>query len=295
VDDRSLTHHPIAALPDDELRSALELATPEELAELTEILFRPKFNPIDYVNKLDPLDIQSLPYSDWLDALEHRFRFLAADGLTVIQRRTATLSYHQILIQVCRHLRLPYYSDMTPTELESEIFLHLLERAWEKMPKKERQALNAEIQVVIASSDLARHVPEALRQDPMRLVLKGGSAIAISAVMRPVVLRMIAQQFAIHFAQYEIARQTIQKGGIASLAQFQSLFTLKTAQQGMATNLARYGAARSVFAFIGPALWTWFLADLGWRSISTNYARVIPTVFALAQIRLTRLSAAEAV
>ncbi len=289
MDDRSLSHCPIAALPDDELRGALELATPEELAELTEILFRPKFNPIDYVNKLDPLDIQSLPYSDWLDALEQRFRFLAADGLTVLQRRTATLSYHQILVQVCRHLRLPYYSDMTPTELESEIFLHLLERAWEKMPAKERQALNASIQVVIASSDLARHVPEALRQDPMRLVLKGSSAIAISAVMRPIVLQMIAQQFAIHFAQYEIARQTIGKGSLASL---QSLLRLKTAQHGMATNLARYGAARSIFAFIGPALWTWFLADLGWRSISTNYARVIPTVFALAQIRLIRLEPA---
>jgi uncharacterized protein YaaW (UPF0174 family) len=295
VDPRSLSRLPIATLPDDQLRVALELATAEELRELTEILFRPKFNPIDYVNKLDPLDVQSLPYSDWLDALENRFRFLAADGFTVLQGRTEEISYHQILIQVCRHLRLPYYSDMTPTELESEIFLHLLERAWEKMPKKERQALNAEIQVVIASSDLARHVPDALRQDPMGLVLKGGSAIAISSVMRPVVLRMIAQQFALHFAQYEIARQTIQQGGIASLAQFQSLFTLKTAQQGMATNLARYGAARSVFAFIGPALWTWFLADLGWRSISTNYARVIPTVFALAQIRLTRLEAAEVV
>ncbi len=292
MDDRSLSHCPIAALPDDALRSALELATPEELAELTEILFRPKFNPIDYVNKLDPLDIQSRPYTDWLDALEQRFRFLAADGLTVLQRRTATLSYHHILIQVCRHLRLPYYSDMTPTELESEIFLHLLERAWEKMPAKERQALNASIQVVIASSDLARHLPEALHQDPMRLVLKGGGAIAVSSVMRPVVLRMIAQQFAIHFAQYEIARQTIGKGSLASL---HSLTSLKAAQHGMATNLARYGAARSVFAFVGPALWTWFLADLGWRSISTNYARVIPTVFALAQIRLTRLAAAEVV
>ena len=33
----------------DELRSALELATDEELRELTEILFRPKYNPIDYL------------------------------------------------------------------------------------------------------------------------------------------------------------------------------------------------------------------------------------------------------
>ncbi len=291
--------HPPSYMPtdiaDDELRIALELATESELRELTDILFRPKFNPIDYVNKLDPLDIQSLPYGEWIDAIDNRFRFLASDGITVLQRRTAQVPYRQILIQVCRHLRLPYASDMDTMSLESEIFLHLLERAWRKMSTKQQQSLSAEIQVVIASSDLARSVPEALLKNPMSLVLKGGSAIAISSLMRPMVLRLIAQQFALHFAKYEVARQTLQKGGIATLSQFHSLFTLKTAQQGMAANLARYGAARSIFAFVGPAMWAWFLADLGWRSISTNYARVIPTVFALAQIRLTRLETAAAV
>lgn len=295
MDDRTLSPIPIVTLTDDELRVALELATEEELRELTEILFRPKFNPIDYMNKLDPLDVQSLPHSDWLNALENRFRFLAADGITVLKGRTEELSYHQILIQVCRHLRLDYYSDMDTTELESEIFLHLLERAWQKMPAKQQKTLNAEIQVVIAGSDLGRRVPEAVLKDPMSLVLKGGSAIAVSSIMRPFVLRLIAQQFALHFAKYEVARQTLQQGGLAAMGQFNSLFTLKTAQHGMAANLARYGAARSVFAFLGPAMWAWFLTDLGWRSISTNYARVIPTIFALAQIRLTRLEAAEAV
>lgn len=295
MDDRNLSHIPVAPRPDDELRIALELATEEELHELTEILFRPKFNPLDYVNKLNPLDIQSLPHGVRLDALETRFRFLAADGVTVLQRRTAQVSYRDILIQVCRHLQLPYDHDMPATALESEIFLYLLERAWAKMPDPQRQQLNAQIQVVIASSDLARRLPEALIKDPMSLLLKGGGAIAISSLMRPLVLRMIAQQVALHFAKYQVARQTLQTGGLAAVAQFQSLFSLKVAQQGMAVNLARYSAARSVFAFLGPAMWAWFLADLGWRSISTNYARVIPTVFALAQIRLTRLETAEAV
>jgi uncharacterized protein YaaW (UPF0174 family) len=279
----------------DELRVALELATAEELRELTDILFRPKFNPLDYVNKLDPLVIQSLPYEDWLNALENRFRFLAADGLTVLQQRSDRLSYRQILIQVCRHLRLPYYSDMGTTELESEIFLHLLERAWQKMPATQQTALNQQVQVVIASSDLARRLPEALQKDPMSLILKGGSAIALSSVVKPLVLRLIARQFAIHFAQAEVARQVLTQGSLATMTQFQQRFTLKMAQHGMATQVATYGAARSVFAALGPALWAVFLADLGWRSISTNYARVIPTVFALAQIRLTRLAAVEVI
>jgi uncharacterized protein YaaW (UPF0174 family) len=266
----------------DELRIALELATPEELRELTEIMFRPKFNPLDYVYKLDPIDVQSLPHGEWLDALEERFRFLAADGLTVLQGRSDELTYRHILIQVCRHLRLDYYSDMDTTELESEVFLHLLERAWKKMPARDRDTLNAKIQVVISSSDLAQRLPEALRS----------SAIALSSLVRPLVLRMIVRQFALHFAQYEVARTSLAQGSIASLAQWQ---TLKIAQHGMAANAARYGVARSAFAVVGPVMWTWFFADLGWRSISTNYARVIPTVFTLAQIRLTRLEAIEVV
>ncbi|HEY9874191.1 MAG TPA: hypothetical protein V6D12_12185, partial [Candidatus Obscuribacterales bacterium] len=56
----------------------------------------------------------------------------------------------------------------------------------------------------------------------------------------------------------------------------------------MAMSAARYGATRSVFALIGPVMWGWFFADLGWRAIATNYGRIIPTIFALAQIRLTR-------
>ncbi|MGB5769534.1 MAG: hypothetical protein WBM32_06640, partial [Crocosphaera sp.] len=56
----------------------------------------------------------------------------------------------------------------------------------------------------------------------------------------------------------------------------------------MALTAARYGAVRGVLAFVGPVLWGWFLADLGWRAIATNYGRIIPVIFALAQIRLTR-------
>ncbi|MEY3827887.1 MAG: hypothetical protein RLZZ148_2708, partial [Cyanobacteriota bacterium] len=38
----------------------------------------------------------------------------------------------------------------------------------------------------------------------------------------------------------------------------------------------------------GPALGGGFLADIGGKSSATNYSRVIPVIFALAQIRLTR-------
>jgi uncharacterized protein YaaW (UPF0174 family) len=60
------------------------------------------------------------------------------------------------------------------------------------------------------------------------------------------------------------------------------------AKRGMMLSATQQVAVRGVFTILGPAMWGWFFADLGWRSISTNYGRIIPTIVALAQIRLTR-------
>ena len=70
------------------MRAALELATEEELQDLTAILFSRKFNPLDYVHTPEPIEVQSQDRKAWLDALEGRFRFLAADGMTVLRGRT---------------------------------------------------------------------------------------------------------------------------------------------------------------------------------------------------------------
>ena len=67
-----------------------------------------------------------------------------------------------------------------------------------------------------------------------------------------------------------------------------NLLALQAAKKGMAVNAARYGATRGIFSLLGPIVWSYFLADLGWKAIATNYSRVIPIVFTLAQIRLIR-------
>lgn len=54
----------------DELRAALELATEDELQDLTAILFSRKFNPLDYVQTPEPIEVQSQDRKAWLDALE---------------------------------------------------------------------------------------------------------------------------------------------------------------------------------------------------------------------------------
>lgn len=278
----------------DELRTALELATEDELQALTDILFRRRFNPLDYLYTPEPFEVQSQSHEDWLDLLEHRFRFLAADGFTVLRRRTEEVSYRDVLVQVCRYLKIPYRTTFSAADLESEVFLHVLEQAWKKLPAGEKQTLSRQVRTSLADSEQFGQLPVPLQQDPMRLLLTGGSALAISSVVRPWLLQQIARQFALHMARYQVAQQTLVRGGVAATAQLQHRVALSLASRGMAVNAARYTAVRGMFAVLGPALWAWFFADLGWRSIATNYARVIPVVFALAQIRLARATYLEA-
>lgn len=272
----------------DELRESLVLASDEEREALIELLFRPKFNPLDYVQTPAVEKIQSLPWAEQLAAIEARFRFLAADGLTVIRGETPELSYRTVLLRTGDYLKLDTNSRLSNDDLEAEIFLSLLQRTWKQFPAPERAALAGDIQRVLHRERGDRPLGQLLEQDSIRLLLEGSSALAVTALLRPWVLRLIAQQFSRHLAQRQLARLALQQGG-SVMAKLQGYAALKLASRGMALSAARYGAARSLLGMLGPALWAWFAVDLGWRAIATNYARIIPAIFILAQIRLTRL------
>ncbi|MGA9382554.1 MAG: hypothetical protein WBV73_27660 [Phormidium sp.] len=272
----------------DELRSALELATEEELQQLTAILFCRKFNPIDYIHTPDPVEVQSQDREAWLEMIENRFRFLAADGITVLRGRTQQVTYRQTLIQVCRYLKIRYSHKLSTTDLEAEIFLNLLKRAWKELPAGDQNEITKRVQVGLAESKFSQPLPLSVQKDPFGWLVKGGSALAVTSIVKPMLLQQIARQFAIHFATYQMAKQAIVQGGAVVATKVQGYMALQAAEKGMAMTAARYSAVRGIFSFIGPAMWAWFVADVGWRAISTNYARIIPTIFALAQIRLTR-------
>ncbi|MEM9540560.1 MAG: hypothetical protein AAGA60_13795 [Cyanobacteria bacterium P01_E01_bin.42] len=272
----------------DELRDALELASEEELQQLTQILFCRRLNPIDYLRVPDVVEVQSRDRMAWLDSLEQRFRFLAADGLTVLKGQSQTLPYRQILIGVCHYLKISYSGEMDTVDLEAEIFLHLMGKIWKRLPASDKRELSDRVQNALSDADLTRPLPLKLQNDPVAILLKGSSVIAVNSVLKSFILRQIAQQFALHFARYQVARAALVQGGAIAATKLQHHLALQTAQRGMAVAAARQGAVKTVFAFLGPVLWGTFLADLGWRAIATNYSRIIPTIFALAQIRLTR-------
>ena len=272
----------------DELKSALLLATEEELQQLTNILFCRRFNPLDYWQMPHPTQVQSQDRDSWLKSLEKRFRYLAADGLTVLRQKTEQVTYRQILIQVCGYLKIPYSNSMSTLDLEAEIFLNLLQKAWQRLPQSEQQSIRDQVVHSLANSPSPEPLPLKLQHDPLKILLRGSSLFAVGSILKSWLLKKIAQQFALHFASYQMAKTAVLKGGVAAASQLQNQLALQAARKGMAMSAARYGAVRGVFAFLGPVLWGCFLADLGWRAVATNYTRIIPVIFTLAQIRLTR-------
>jgi len=272
----------------DELRSALELATEEELQQLTQILFCRKLNPLDYLQTPDILEVQSRDRQDWLDDIERRFRYLAADGIAVLKGQTQSLTYRDVLIRVCRYLKIPYSQQMTAIDLETEVFVRLVGRAWKRLPRSERKTLTVRVQRSLSRSNYSEPLPAQIQHNPIQILLKGSSILAVNSMLKSFLLKQIARQFAFHFATYQMAKSTLVRGGIAATAQLQNQLTIQAAKRGMAATAARHGAVRTAFAFLGPLLWATFLAELGWKAIATNYGRIIPAVFAIAQIRLIR-------
>ena len=266
----------------DDLRSALTLATDEELRDLTELLFQPKFNPLDYVIMPRPVQVQGYDRPRQIQVIEQRFRFLAADGLTVLTGQSHRLEYRQILRQVCRHLRIPFTSDFETIDLEAEILLLVLQKTCRNLSPEQYRDFNQHLQQALERSDLYAQLPETTRQEPLKILLAGSSILAISSILRSGVLQQFARQFArqwaVQAAEAFAARQVLVSGrGLLSLA-----------GRRVAVNIASYSVIRSAFAMISPALWGLLVLDLGWRSIAINYNRVIPFIFSIAQIRLTR-------
>jgi uncharacterized protein YaaW (UPF0174 family) len=270
----------------DELRAALQLATEEELQQITQILFQPRFNPLDYWRTPQPLEIQSQNWDAWIDSLDKRFRYLAADGFTVLRGNTEKLPYRKILIQVCLYLKIPYSQQMSTTDIEAEIFLNLVSNAWKKLPLVEQQSLQKKVSHALAQAQPPAPLPVQIQHNPLKILLTGSGLLAVNSLLKKWLLTHIAQQFTLHFARYQVAKTALIKGG--TLTVLQSRFALNAAKQGMTTTITRYGATRTVLGLMSSVMWAWLVADLGWRAIATNYSRIVPIIFTLAQIRLIR-------
>ncbi|GBG77379.1 hypothetical protein CBR_g23710 [Chara braunii] len=306
-----------AYLPHDdsdvELRRAFELATDDELQELTNILYgKSLFSPL--LKSIAPGDGSKA--GDWdediyaieggrealLRRLEARFLFLAADAKGTLSGRRPT--YRDVLVQVKNRLQIACSSRLTTADLEAEIFLHLLQRycSHHMHEDETRQAKQTQRNWMSSAGRGDRAIAKkraswrdlstplrvaAFGQELLSMAIQGSSAITLTRLQK-LILGELSGKVLLERARYEVAKGMVKTGGEAAASGLEQQLAILAARQGLAGATARYVTLRTALTLLGPLMWGTFAADIFLRSVGTDYRRIVRAIFALAQIRLTR-------
>ncbi|CAL1406162.1 unnamed protein product [Linum trigynum] len=286
---------------DPELRSVLELATNSELRELDKVLFGPSyFSPLlKSVMKRPEVDYTMIEEDlaereDFIAALESRFLFLAADARSTL--RGWRPSYRDVLLKVRKKLSVSCSTKLSTEDLEAEVFLHLVNNfaseesgtfpgLWElSKPLDSEEGVELGLdQWKVQGLGALKHVVEELQP----IILKGGSALTLSKVYQSIAGKLMGK-VVLDAANYQIKKEVLKKGGQLAAMNLESRAALIMAKRGLAGTASRYLGLRSMMSFLGPVMWGTLLADVVIQMLGTDYARVLPAIYAFAQIRLTR-------
>ncbi|XP_047176784.1 uncharacterized protein LOC124843982 [Vigna umbellata] len=284
---------------DPELRSVLELATDTELSEIENILFGPSY--------FSPL-LKSIPFSNtaqlqrsmigvdlsmrlqFIEALESRFFFLAADARSTL--RGWRPSYRNVLLHIRTKFDIPCSTRLSTHDLELEIFLHLLHSNSTEEPGNypaffdESAASEGQgtLQHGLSSWKLHSKVGA---QDIRSILLKGGGVFTLSKIYQ-LLARKLSGKVLVEAANYQVKKELVKKGGQLAVINLESRAALLAAKQGFLGAASRYLGFRSMLTLLGPVIWGTFLADVVIQMLGTDYARILRTIYALAQIRAIR-------
>ncbi|KAK7370140.1 hypothetical protein VNO80_12197 [Phaseolus coccineus] len=284
---------------DPELRSVLELATDSELLEIENILFGASY--------FSPL-LKSIPFSNtthlqrsmigvdlslrlqFIEALESRFFFLAADARSTL--RGWRPSYRNVLLHIRTKFNIPCSTRLSTPDLELEIFLHLLHcNSTEEpgnYPALFDQSTASEGQGTLQHglSQWKLH-SKVGAQDIRSSLLKGGGVFTLAKIYQ-LLARKLSGKVLVEAANYQVKKELVKKGGQLAMINLESRAALLAAKQGFLGAASRYLGFRSMLTLLGPVLWGTFLADVVIQMLGTDYARILRTIYAFAQIRVIR-------
>ncbi|XP_027341698.1 uncharacterized protein LOC113854719 isoform X1 [Abrus precatorius] len=287
---------------DPELRSVLELATDSELYEIETILFGPSYLspllksiPFKNTSTLDDLDRSMIGVDlqlrqRFIAALESRFFFLAADARSTL--RGWRPSYRNVLLQLRKKLNIPCSTRLSTHDLELEIFLNLLH-----YDSPEELGHYPGLLDVSSASEGQGSLQHGLSQwkvqsksgmeDFRSIILKGGGVFTLAKIYQ-LLARKLSGKVLVEAANYQVKKELLKKGGQLAMINLESRAALLAAKQGFLGAASRFLGFRSMITLLGPVLWGTFLADLVIQMLGTDYARILRTVYALAQIRVIR-------
>ncbi|KAK9810268.1 hypothetical protein WJX72_007661 [[Myrmecia] bisecta] len=291
---------------DRELWEVLDMADDEELEELHNILYgRSPLSPVikSLVVDNEPPAVAVRGREATMRRIDARFRFLAADSAATLRGHRP--SYREALLTVRDRLEIKCPGGLATADLESEIFLYMLQRQARELrglsdgrPTAAASAFMASegdgMASGFAQSQAAKNVEQLAAplklggQELLPTLLKLGSALWVRS-FSGVALRQLGANLLTQHARYEAALQLLCRSsakGIAATVPRQ--LAVQTAQKGVTLAAVRYSTVRGALSMLGPIMWAWLGVDLALKAVGTDYGRIVRAVFALAQIRLLR-------
>lgn len=304
---------------DPDLQYVLELASDDELEELCDCLHEASvFSPVG--KSMYMMHDRRYGFCDEVSTrldmemyIESRFRFLAADALSVFTSSKETRAwptYRDILLDIKKRLGVPCSSVLATADLESEIFLHVLSQHAEYVGYSHDTSTAASIALDCVDTQHQDDTPTSVPQrkkaplhqlktavkatllspisigykDVVPAVAKVATTLAMTRVQLDVLGRVarVVVQRAIHHRA--VVSHALQNGS----REFASRVAVETAKQRLIRAVTKYTALRQLFVCIGPLMWISTAWDLAKLSLGTDYARLTRTVFMMAQIRLVR-------
>jgi len=198
-------------------------------------------------------------------------------------------------------LEVPCSSHLATTDLEVELFVHILHNCVEYVQGEgDPDPREAAAAAYVYDGDGMANESNPVRgpnwtervtapfkfggREMIPSLAKLGSAMAVAVLGRRTAERLGSQLVTQHLRYHAAA--TAATAGSSGMGHWQRRAALKAAQRSLTTATARYSAVRGALTLLGPIMWGWLLLDLAKAALGTDYARVIRAVFVLAQVRL---------
>lgn len=301
-----MVNKPLSMLDvDPELWAALDLCSDDELSILHKLIHsRSPFSPLlkSLCLENEPALLDKRGRLSVMHKIEADFRLLAADSTTFIRGKRP--NYRDTLLRIVDKLNIQCSSNLTTPDLEIEVYWHVLNECLDYVQSQgvvaaeesegEAAQMGDGMTSTPRSSSGKRNWTERLTaplkfgfNEVMETIAKVGGVVTVSAAGQRAAAQLGAQVVS-HQMRYQLALQTAAMGAKGGLAVWQKQALLQGAQQQLVRYSAQYSATRGMMSLLGPAMWAWLFADLAFKAMGTDYARVINVVFMLAQVRLYR-------
>ncbi|KAJ9531628.1 hypothetical protein QJQ45_021777 [Haematococcus lacustris] len=294
----SLVQQPLSTLDvDAELWQVLDLCSNEELEAIynelhTVSLLSPVVKSLMTENEPPLLEQRGRPavsgalQPSVMHKIEARFRFLAADSNSLL--RGARPSYREALLAIRERLGVRCSSNLSTFDLETELFLHILQHCVEHVQGPgDLGGAHEAAAVALQEGDGMSQQSEPSSSSSH----EGGGAWGAWAQRFTAPIRFGLDELGPALVKLGSAYDGVgasalgavaRGGGGAVASAWGRQAALEAAQKGLTVATARYSAVQPLLAeqgmlsFLGPVMWGWLAVDLALKSIGTDYARITP-------------------